>query len=259
MYSSLRDAPVNTELTVLGVSRPDLAFWLQGMGIFVGSTVLRHDSEINYHPVRIRGRRGDMVVPAGLGIKVFVHTDEGEKVPLVEMKKKQTGHVESMTCGRGCIAALKHLGLEEGADITFVRALPHMDYVTVLDRQRRTRLSEGEAARIWGRGEDGEATQFYFARKNTRFQVAEIIGGKKITQHLKTHGVEPGKTLVLKAIEQVQELYEHKPCSEHITISSPGGLRLYLSLQKAAEITVRSVASEQESDEQPSTSGLRVL
>ncbi|PID41208.1 MAG: hypothetical protein CR981_04260 [Proteobacteria bacterium] len=238
MYSSLQDAPVNTELVLVEVLRPPLAHWLQRMGLFVGGTVIRHDEEIVYHPVRVKGDRGDVVVPSGLGIKIFVHTENDEKKTLVEMLKNERGHIESMSCGRGCINALKHLGLEENSDVTFIRALPHMDYVTVIDRRERTRLSEGEAARIWGSSADSTATQFYFCRRGKPFEVQEIIGGRKIREHLKTHGVYPGCNLVLESIEQVQEL--HVPDTEHIIISSPGGLRLYLTLVQAGKIIVRA-------------------
>ncbi len=246
MYSSLIDAPVNTELTLLEVTSPQLSIWLQRMGLFVGSILMRHESEINYHPVRVRGAKGDVVIPAGLGIKVFMHNDSDEKLPLVEMRRKQTAHVESMVCGRSCVSALEHLGIKEGEDVTFIRALPHMDYVTVIDKKERTRLSEGEAARIWGKGEDGVSTQFYFARRKTDFVVEEIIGGRKITVHLATHGVRPGSNLMLEAIEQVQEL--HTPDTKHITISSPGGLRLYLNPNQAGEVIVKSLDPEQKSE-----------
>ncbi len=242
MYSSLLDAPVNQELTILAIEKPPLGMWLQRMGLFVGSQLTRHDKEINYHPVRVRGSLGDVVVPAGLGIKIFVHLEDGVKKPLVEMARKEVGHIESMSCGQGCITALAHLGIAENTDVTFIRALPHMDYITVIDRQERTRLSEGEAARIWGAAEGEEATQFYFATRNKPFLVEEIIGGKKITQHLKTHGVSPGRTLILEAIEQANEL--HAPGEKHITISSPGGLRLYLNPNQAEQIMVRATASK---------------
>jgi len=127
MYSALIDGPIHTDLTLLEITRPELASWLQRLGLFVGSTIIRHDEEVNYHPVRGRGTKGDVVVPAGLGIKVIVHSETGERKPLVEMKKKERGHIETISCGRGCIQALVHLGIEEDSDVVFIRSLPHMD------------------------------------------------------------------------------------------------------------------------------------
>ena len=80
MYTSLIDAPVNQELVLLEVMKPKLTDWLQRMGIFTGSTLMRLDEEIRYHPARVRGDLGDVVIPAGLGIKIFIHS-EGEPIP----------------------------------------------------------------------------------------------------------------------------------------------------------------------------------
>jgi len=236
MHSSLLYAPVHTDLVLVDITSPGLTSWLQRLGLFVGSHIIRHDEEINYHPVRVRGNRGDVVVPAGLGIRVFVHLDSGERKPLVEMKKNEAGHIETMSCGPGCIQALARLGVEEDTDITFIRALPHMDYITVIDRRERTRLTEGEAARLWGRGKDGDESQFYFAARHQPFAVTEIIGGQKIRAHLNTHGIQPGSTLILETIEQAKEA--HTPGMQPITISSQGGLRLYLNPVQAARILV---------------------
>lgn len=238
MYSSLLDAPVHTDLTLLEVTHPGLRHWLQRLGLYAGSRLMRHDEEVNYFPVRVRTSRGDVVVPAGLGIRVFVHVTTGERKPLVEMHRRERGHVETMSCGRGCAHALTHLGLAEEAEVTFIRALPHMDYVTVIERRERTRLTEGEAARVWGRGGDGGERQFYFATRNQPFIVSEIIGGRMVREHLRTHGISPGCSLVLESIEQTREL--HKPGSEPVTISSQGGLRLYLNRIQAGQVIVRS-------------------
>nr|WP_321465113.1 hypothetical protein [uncultured Desulfobulbus sp.] len=238
MYSSLLDAPVHTDLTLLDVTHPGLKRWLQRLGLYGGSHLMRHDEEVNYFPVRVRTSRGDVVVPAGLGIRVFVHVDSGERKPLVEMKRKEQGHVETMSCGRGCAHALSHLGLSEEARVTFIRALPHMDYVTLIDRRERTRLTEGEAARLWGRGEDGGERQFYFATRKQSFELLEIIGGRKVREHLQTHGISPGCNLLLESIEQTREL--HKPGAEPVTISSQSGLRLYLNRTQAGQVIVRS-------------------
>ncbi len=243
MYSALIDAPVNTDLELLEVVDAALGSWLQRLGLFPGSHLLRLDDEISFNPVRVRGTKGDVVVPAGLGIKVLVHSDSaGERKPLVELERGETGHIETTTCGRGCTKALEHLGLVLDGPVTMIRSLPHMDYITIVDRQTRTRLSEGEAARLWGYPRGGEPTQFYFARRREEFFLQEIIGGKKIQLHLKTHGIRAGCSLFLESIEQTQEL--HKPVSQPVTISSAGGLRLYLTPTQAGQVIVRSEAND---------------
>lgn len=240
MYSSLIDAPAHTDLVILEVTSPALLLWLQRLGLFTGSHIIRHDEEISYHPARVRGEAGDVIIPAGLGLKILVHTENGERKPLLEMNSKERGHIETMSCDSGCVGALIRLGIRENTDIVFIRALPHMDYIIVIDSRERTRLSEGEAARIWGKSEDEkEETQFYFSSRGKNFTVSEIIGGKTVGEHLKTHGVQPGSNLILERIEQTQEL--HKPGMEPVTITSSGGLRLYLNPAQAENIIVKRV------------------
>ena len=238
MYSSLIDAPINKDLVILDITHTELAEWLKRLGFFVGSHIVRNDDEIQYNPVRVRGAKGDVVVPSGLAIKILVHLEDGEKKPLTEMTKKDVGHIETIAGGKSVMQALETLGITEDIDITFVRALPHMDYITLIDHRERTRLSEGEAAKIWGCADGGEENQFYFTKKGSDFRVKNILGGRGVKKHLKTHGIEESSVLTLETIEQAQEA--HAPGSKPLTISSPCGLRLYLGLNQASKIIVRS-------------------
>lgn len=245
MYSSLIDAPVHADLVIVEVLRPELAQWLNRLGLFTGGHIVLNDEEIAYHPVRVRGDKGDVIIPAGLGLKILVHTENDARIPLVEMQRKEKGHVEALSCGRGCIQALEQLGIRKDTNLTLIRSLPHMDYITIISRKVRTRLSEGEAARIWGRCEGGDETQFYFAPQNKPFDVLSLIGGRKIQNHLATHGIQPGCTLVLERIEQTREL--HAPGVKPIAVTSAGGLRLYLSPSQAERIIVKAVARQENS------------
>lgn len=240
MYSSLIDAPVNTDLTLLEVTNPHLERWLQRMGLFVGAKVTRHNMEFNFHPVRVSGSRGDVIVPAGLAMKIYVHLASGEKIPLTEMERNHSGHVELHSGGKFVAAHMKRLGLAENDSIRFIRSLPHMDYVALINRRERTRLSEGEAARIWGAYPGEETTQFYFAKKGLGFSVSELMGGPKAVNHLKTHGVKKGVVLTIESIEQAKSLQGHSPQFAPVTISTPEGLRLYLTPDKAGTIIIRA-------------------
>jgi len=246
MFSTLIDAAVNTNLVLVQVTHPGVEEWLKRLGLFVGSSVIRHNKEFRYHPVRVRGSKGDVIIPAGLAAKIYVYLDSDEKIPLPEMKKKDKGHIELFNKGgRHIRSFLDKVGVREGEEIIFLRSLPHMDYVTLVDKTERTRLSEGEAARIWGEcgaADTDKEMQFYFARQNSPFEVKEIMGSPKVCDHLKTHGVFPGVMLRLESIEQTQVL--HLPRSEPVTISSPGGLRLYLSPEQAEAVIVRNDMEE---------------
>lgn len=239
MYTSLYNAPINTPLVLLQVENLFLSKSLQRLGLFEGSRLMRRDEEITFHPLRIRGPKGDVVVPAGMAGKVVVHLDSGERFPMVEMEPDTHGHIEAMTCGMGAVKGLAKLGLKEGSEVTCIRKLPHMDYLTVIDRKERTRLSEGEAAKIWGRS-NGDKMQFFFSRQGRPFVVEEILGGPKSTEYIHTHGVAPGKTLILESIEHARELHWPKSGAAEIIISTSAGLRLYLKKSEAKQIVVRA-------------------
>ncbi len=240
-YAPLCDAPVGAKLTLLEINSSRLTHFFQHLGMFKGSSLTRHDSEIHYHPMRVRGDNGDVVVPAGFGIKAVVHIDGSkERKPMTEMEKKESGHVETISGGKGMKKAMAQLGLDVDSAVTFIRDLPHMDYVTLIDRRQRTRISEGEAAKIWGEyigRKDRKEGQFYFSRKGEEFAVTGILGGKRIQHHLSTHGIKVGASLIMEIVEQAQEL--HKPMHSPVVVSSAGGLRFYLTAEEAEQVVVR--------------------
>lgn len=242
MYSSLLDAPVNTELVLLQITNPVLEKWMQRMGLFIGGHIIRYDEDVNFNSVRVTGEKGDVVIPAGMVMKLYIHLESGEKIPLNQMKKGQEGHVESHSGGRFIENTLAHIGLPVGGNVRFIRSLPHMDYLILINRRERTRLSEGEAARIWGHYPGKDATQFYFAKKDLDFEVTEVMGGPRGVKHLQTHGVSVGVKLTLEYIDQAIALQDHGPAGTPVTISSPGGLRLFLTPEKAGAVIVRTTA-----------------
>jgi Fe2+ transport system protein FeoA len=241
MYSSLLDAPVNTELVLLQVTNPVLEKWMQRMGLFTGGYIIRHNEEFNFYSVRVSGENGDVVIPAGMVMKLYIHLASGEKIPLNEMEKGQEGHVEIHSGGQFIEKSMALLGLPVDGNIRFIRSLPHMDYLVLINRRERTRLSEGEAARIWGHYPGEDATQFYFAKKDLDFEVAQLMGGPRGIRHLETHGVTAGETLTLESVDQAISLQDHGPASTPVTISSPGGLRLFLPPEKAGAVIVRTM------------------
>ncbi len=236
----LIDAPINASLKIVEITALDgsiLKEWLAHLGLFAGTVIMRHDDELHYHPLRVRGENGDVVIPAGFGLKTIVHIDNSDiRKPITEMEKGEIGHIESIGGGKGLQKALEKLGLTVDSKVTFLHDLPHMDYVTVIDRNHRTRLSEGEAAKIWGKYQDGREGQFYFSRKGEKFTVTDVLGGPRAKKHLEAHGVKARNTMVMETVEQAQTL--HKPDADHVIISSTGGLRLYLTPERAERIIV---------------------
>ncbi len=244
MYYPIIDAPINKELELIKVKGESTRKWLRHLGLFEGANIIRHGDDVQYRPVRVRGTLGDVVVPSGFGIKTIVHLDYSDtRCPLTEMPRKSRGHIETIAGGVGVREGLKTLGLVEDGPIHFVRTLPHMDYVTIINHRQRTRLSEGEAAKIWGEyngnKKAGIAGQFYFSRKGEEFVVRGILGGRQSEAHLASHGVQKGDKLYVETVEQAQEV--HRPIASPIVVSGSGGLRLYLSPGQAAKIVVKTV------------------
>ncbi len=117
-----------------------------------------------------------------------------------------------------------------------------MDYLTIINRRQRTRITEGEAAHIWGVAEGQAPSQFYFARQGAPFLVEAVLGGRKKVEHLAGHGINAGDTLMLETIEQAKDF--HQPGSRAIIFTSPGGLRLYLSRTQALHMIVQDAAKD---------------
>ena len=120
------------------------------------------DQEVLVRPVRVRGPKGEAVLGGGMAMKVVVHADDGRKLPLAEMGANETGHIEGITGGPGLSGALSVLGLGISDRVCFLRTLPPMEYITLLESGIRVRLTEGMAAKIWGRT-TGEPLQYISA------------------------------------------------------------------------------------------------
>jgi len=238
MSVPLTDAPFGKTLMLEKVANPELALRLKRMGLFEGNEITRLEEEVLVQPVRICGPERDAVLGGGMGTRIVVRLDDGRKLPLVEMKPGNTGHIEGLTGGTGLSNALEILGLKIGGRISFIRKLPPMMYVTIIEKEGRIRLTEGMAAKIWGQVE-GREIQFVFTRKGRKFYVLKLLGGTHAGQALLSRGIEPGKILVLEGVEQAQSL--HLGIQNPLIISSRDGLRLFLQPNEGEQIFVREV------------------
>lgn len=241
MYLPLTKAPFGKPLVLVKVLNPDLASHLKRMGLFEGSELMRLDEEVLVQPIRVRGPKGEAILGGGMGTKIVVHLDDGRELPLMEMKPGETGHIEGLTGGAALSDALNILGLNMNDRITLVRKIPPMEYVTVVEKGERVRLTEGMAAKIWGRMQESPL-QFVSAQTGKKFYVQKILGGRNARQMLASRGIEPGKVLVLEKVELAQCLVMGK--QNPLIISSREGLRLFLEQKEGDRILVREVGSE---------------
>lgn len=223
-------------MVIKKLTDPELAMRLGRMGLFEGSEIVRLDEEVLLQSVRFRGPKGEAVLGGGMAMKTVVHLDDGRKLPLVEMRPGETGHIEGLTGGTELARALETLGLNSGDRITFVRKLPPMEYVVVILEGDRLRLTEGMASKVWGRM-TGPPLQLVSARAGEEFHVEKILGGASARRMLGTRGIEPGKILVLEKVAQAQSL--QVSAQNPVVITSREGLRLFLTPEDGKKIFVQ--------------------
>ena len=236
MHIPLTKAPAGRPLIIEKMVDPELAARLRRMGLFEGSEIVRLDRDILVRPVKVKGPRGEAVLGGGMAMKAVVHLDDGRKLPLIEMRPGEKGHIEGLTGGPELEETLKKLGLSTDEPITFIRILPPMEYTVVIVDGGRVRLTEGMAAKIWGQLQ-GRPLQLVSARVGVEFHVLDVLGGTKAKQALQARGLEPGKTLILESVGQAQSL--HTDVRNPVVVSSREGLRLFLTPKDGNNILVR--------------------
>ena len=241
MNKPLSEATMGEPLSIARMTDPDLAVRLGRMGLFEGSGITRLDREVLVQPVRVRGPLGETVLGGGMAMKIVVHLDDGRKMPLIEMTPGESGHVEGLTGGPDLSDTMGVLGLNANDRIVFVRRLPPMEYLTVIPGGGRLRLTEGMAAKIWGRLRE-RSMQFVSARAGEAFLVDKVLGGNHAARMLAARGIRPGISLVLESVAQAQSLQldTHNP----VIVTSHEGLRLFLTPADAQRILVRRAGPE---------------
>jgi Fe2+ transport system protein FeoA len=236
MEVPLSQAPFDQPLTLRRVENAELEAMLAHLGLSKGQTCFRQDEEVLLHPVRVRSANGDVVLGGGMAMRVIVHLEDGRRMPLTDLSAGQTGHIEGTTCEVKLAESLAVLGLRENDVITYLRQLPNMDYIAIVGQDRRERLTEGMAAKIWGRIGD-RSLQFVSAGKGQPFVVEKILGGSRAFKALEEHGILPGKTIVLEGVAPTQSfaMTAHEP----VVITTKDGLHLHLRPGQANRIFVK--------------------
>ncbi|MGD8387086.1 MAG: FeoA family protein [Desulfobacteraceae bacterium] len=235
MYKPLTDAAFGRPLIIKKMTDSELAMRLRRMGLFEESEIIRLDQEVLVQPVRVRGPSGEVVLGGGMGMKIVVHLDDERKLPLVEMQPGETGHIEGLTGGSELASALETLGLKPDDRVRFMRRLPPMEYITVIAGGGRVRLTEGMAAKLWGRMQDQEL-QFVSARVGEPFEVTRILGGQGARSMLEKRKIGPGRILTLEGVAQAQSL--RSGVRNPLVINSREGLRLFLRQNEGEQILV---------------------
>ncbi len=237
MLIPLTKAPFNQPLILVRIKNENFADRLQRIGLFEQSEIVRLDENLQIQSVRIRGAKGDAIMGGGMGLKTIIHLDDGRKLPLLDMKPGESGHLEGITCGDALAHTLEVLGFSLDDPITMIRKLPPMEYIAITEFGLRIRLSEGDAAKLWG-VVDNRHTQFSLAPTGKKFEVTKILGGKRSRKKIKNLCVNPSSILTLEGVEQAQFLHLGAGVKSDVVITSHDGLHLHLPHREGERILV---------------------
>ncbi len=233
---TLEEAHAGDILRLVRISDSKLEKNLNRIGLSPGSTFVKFSKEeIGCQSVRVRGEKKNVVLGRGMSTKIIVTRADGSKTPLSEMNSKEEGKIEALSGGPKLYETLETLGLKIGDRIKFLRKLPPMEYVTVLDKKRHLHLQEGIASKIWGETENQEI-QFTSARVWKEFKVSKLLGGTRAQRYLTSLGIKQGTSLILIGIEEGKRIgYGPKG---HLAIQTKDGLHIYLGPVEADSIYV---------------------
>lgn len=236
MSITLSGAPRNVMLSLISVDDDQLRLRLERIGVTSGTQITLMEEEARMQPVRIKGKKGEAVLSAGMAAKVVVHHDDDHKTPVFEMRPGEKGHIEGLTAGSSLERTLAILGFAEGDSLELVRCLPPMDYVTLIDG-KRIRLVEGMASKIFGTV-DGNSTQFVLVGRGKSFMVTDILGGRKAAATIANVGIAVGVEIMLERVEQAQSAPTR--CCSNFLVQTAEGLRFFLKKDQADSVVVTS-------------------
>ena len=233
---TLEEAPEGDVLRLVRIDAKELAENLQRIGLEPGTRLLRlPKEECSCRSVRVQGPEGNRILGGGMSAKIIVKRPDGSKTPLSLMKPKEKGQIDALTGGPGLRDTAKTLGFSEGTGIVFVRLLPPMEYITVVDKRKYLHLQEGIASKIWGISE-GTEKQFTSSGNWKDFTVTKLLGGARAKGYLKNLNIAPDKTLLLVGIEPGKHV-SFGP-RNHLAIETMEGLRIYLGRNESKAIFV---------------------
>jgi len=127
------------------------------------------------------------------------------------------------------------LGIKDDDPIEFIRMLPPMEFVAVVEGRGRIRLPEGMAAKILG-SMGAMHCQFANAQAGMDFVVERIIGGHRAQRAIASLHIKPGLVMQRESGEKASS-YRRESGNRYV-ISSSEGLRLFLRRDQADLVVV---------------------
>lgn len=240
MFTTFTNAPSGVLLTIHKIEDSQLERELFRLGVFIHSTITKMDAELDMHTVRIKTAKGETILAGGMGGKIVAHLDDDRIIPLLEMKPKEQGHIETIGGGEELTAAIEALGLKNGDEFEMVRCLPPMEYIVELKGKQRIRLSEGMSAKILGTMKHKKNCQFANASTGVPFTVTKLIGGKNAHKIMDSFCINEGDVLILRTVQNapVYSLSHH----EKFMLATNEGLRVFLKKEQADSLRVSFIS-----------------
>lgn len=238
--TTLADAPIGRSLRINRIVGTDFAARMARMGLYEGAKLLRLADTSSIGPVKVRGSKGDAVLSGWLAGQVVIHLDDDRRLPLLECRARDSGHVEGVTGQTVVEDSLRELGFAEGDRLEFIRRVPPMAYTYSVNGKGKYSMDESLAAHIVGDTPSGPG-QFSSVGVSESFVVRRILPSDHAESTLASLKVTEGAELVLFSVSATQAL-DSGP-EHNIACASRDGMRLYFREQDAMGILV-SVEAE---------------
>lgn len=239
-FCRVDQAPFDVPLILMDIRSQVLAQRLRRLGVFPGDVIVRLDEHAASGAARVLLHSGQALLSGGVAAKVIVHHDDGHTTPVIEMQPGEKGHVEGLLCGELLREGLEILGIGEQSWIQMVRRQPSVSYDVLLDGKRLL-LPEGMATKVWGQTA-GQCMQLALTEPGRPFQVLRLLGGRRAGTIMRTLGIAPGKTVILKEISLIHCFGEG--LRRQIVLSVDSRMRLYLRPDQAEAMAVRLLGDE---------------
>lgn len=250
MTCTLVQAPFGRSLRITRIIGADFSARMSRLGLYEGARLLRINEAAKLGAVKVRTTLGETVLSGWLAGQVVIHLDDDRRVPLLECRSLESGHVEGIT-GQDIVEdSLRALGITDGDRIQFLRRMPPMAYAFSVRGKGRASMSESMAAHVLGETAAGPR-QFSSVGVGEVLTVIRILPGEATPASLASLHVTEGAELTLVNVSASPEL--GKSADHPVACVTKDGMRLYFREQDAASIIVSAEVPERTINCEPPT------